>query len=213
MVEMETNLQQARSSRQVSERSLNDCTLAAPSAGIIGSRMIEPGMNAGPEVPVFTLVRIDNVYARVAVPEGEISHIDERQNVSVTIGALNDTVIPGTVSEKGVIADPLSRTYTVKIRIVNSDERCRPGMACSALISSPDTVSSIVIPQYALLRGSDGPFCFVINASKTHALKRLVKIGTLTARGVTITDGLQEGEFVIVGGFQKLSDSSMVVCR
>lgn len=213
MVEMETNLQQAKSSRQVAEKAFNDCTLSAPSDGVIGKRMLEPGMNAAPEVPVFTLVKIDNVYARISVPEREISNLDDGQSVSVTIGALNDTVVSGIIKEKGVIADPLSRTYTVKIGISNKDGRSRPGMACSALVSSKDSVSSIVIPQYALLKGSDGPFCFVTDTTKTFVLKRPVKIGTLTAQGVIITDGLQNGESVVVSGFQKLSDSVAVVCR
>jgi len=54
---------------------LEDLTLKAPSAGIIESRLLEPGEMAGPASPVFTLALTDPKWVRAYVPEPDLGRI------------------------------------------------------------------------------------------------------------------------------------------
>ncbi|MCF8052653.1 MAG: efflux RND transporter periplasmic adaptor subunit [Desulfobacterales bacterium] len=54
---------------------LGDTTLKAPSAGIIQSRLLEPGEMAGPASPVFTLALTDPKWVRAYVPEPDLGLI------------------------------------------------------------------------------------------------------------------------------------------
>lgn len=213
MVEMETNLQQAKSSRQVAEKTLHDCTLYAPTDGVIGKRSIEPGMNAIPDAPVFTIVKIENVFAKVSVPETEIRRITIGHDATVQISALDNLTVNGKVTEKSVIADPLSRTYTIKITISNTQNAISPGMACTVQMNNSKNESRIVIPQYAVQSGTSEKYVFITDESKTRAVKRVVQIGSLSKNGVIILNGLNGGENLITEGFQKLTDNTLITVK
>jgi membrane fusion protein, multidrug efflux system len=213
MVEMETSLQQAKSSRQIAEKTFHDCTLYAPTDGVIGKRAIEPGMNVIPEAPVFTIVKIETVFAKVSVPESEIGNITIGQNATIQISALDNLIVNGNVTEKSVIADPLSRTYMIKITISNTQNTINPGMACTVQMNNSRTESRIVVPQYSVQSGTNEKYVFITDESKTRAVKRVVHVGSLSKNGVIILDGLHGEENLIVEGFQKLSDNSLITIK
>jgi len=117
------------------------------------------------------------------------------------------------VTDKGVIADPLSRTYTVKIIIQNEHGSINPGMACTVYLNNRGMKSKIVIPQYAVQKGACENYVYLIDESRTKAIKRIVYTGSLVKNGIVITDGLENGENLVVEGFQKLSDNTSVIIQ
>ena len=69
-VEMETNLEQAKSSLEISKNNLEKCNMRAPAYGMIGRRNIEPGQSAlGSTLSPIELVQIEIVNVKVSVPE------------------------------------------------------------------------------------------------------------------------------------------------
>lgn len=212
-VEIETGLQQAKSAAQVAEKNFRDCMLYAPSSGVLGKRSIEPGVNVVPNIPIMTIVKIDSVYAKISIPESKIADISVDQKVIVQIEALLNIKKEGKVCEKSIIADPITRTYVIKIKIDNSDNRLLPGMTCMAEISDSPTEPRITIPLYAILNGEDGKYVFVANPTDKKAIRRHVEIGTFRNNRVEILSGINEGEYVIVEGYQKLSDNTSVAIK
>jgi len=73
-------------------------------------------MNASPLSSAFTLVQISTVNAKIPVPENEISLFHRGDMATVVVAALGNRQFGGAVSEIGVMADPLSHTYSMKIR-------------------------------------------------------------------------------------------------
>ena len=59
----------------VVRRDLAEGELRAPSAGVIESRVLEPGDMASPQKPVYTLALTDPLWVRVYVPETELGRI------------------------------------------------------------------------------------------------------------------------------------------
>ncbi len=75
-IEITTNLEQAKSSLELSRNNLNKTRLIAPEEGYIGRRNIEPGqtsvvINSAP----IELVKIEKVNIKISVPENEINRI------------------------------------------------------------------------------------------------------------------------------------------
>jgi membrane fusion protein, multidrug efflux system len=136
-VEVETGLQQAKAAAAIAKKSLNDCNLYATTDGYIGKRSIDPGMTTIPNLTSITIVKINKVFARVAVSEGEISLIQKGQKANIKIGALGSTNYNGVVEEIGVVADPIVHTYKIKIGIENTNHAIKPGMICNATIEIP----------------------------------------------------------------------------
>ena len=64
-----------RSELALLDRRRTDSELRAPAAGVIQSRILEPGEMASPERPVFTLALSDPKWVRAWVPEPELGRI------------------------------------------------------------------------------------------------------------------------------------------
>jgi len=211
LVEVQTGLQQAKAAAAIAQRNLEDCLLHATVSGYIGKRSIEPGMSIIPGLSAVTIVKIDKVYAKIPVSEREIVSIQKGQPATIQVGALGDRPFNGAVAEIGVLADPIVHTYRVRIAIPNQDKLIKPGMICSAVLRSTAERNGITVPNQALQVDEKGEtFVFSLNPSQSVALRKYVKTGRLFKNGVEISEGLNEGEWVVIAGQQKLVDQAPV---
>lgn len=209
-VEAQSQLDQAVSAEKIARKNLSDCNLYAPMSGVVSEKYMEVGQNAGPGVPVVKIVttKVQNVV--VAVPEGEVSKIALRQGADIIVPALQNRAYHGTVVEKGVIADPISRSYSVKIRLANTDAQLLPGMVAKVAVGSSDASSTVIIPANLLQLADDNTF-FVWVDEGGQAVRRSVACGQYVANGVIITSGLQNGDKLICEGQQKVCTGTKVI--
>lgn len=210
-VELQTGLKQSTAIASIAEKNMNDTKLYAPSAGVIGRRMIEPGMSALPGSPVFNLVNIKKVKVSFPVPENEISLMKTGQKTVVQVAALGYQKFEGKVSEIGVLSNPVSHTYTVKVELDNSDETLKPGMVCQVSVSSVDSSNRIIVPMSAVqLDGNGNKYVFIADKNSNRVQKKNVSVGNLASRGVIIEKGLAPGDLVITKGYQKINQNSTI---
>jgi RND family efflux transporter MFP subunit len=174
--------------------------------------MIEPGANIAPGITVITLVNIDKVFVKIPVPENEINNLKTGQKVTLKVGALNNAIYTGAIEYKGVIANPFSHTYEVKIAVRNSDFSLRPGMVCYVAIDQVNKNALIRIPQQSVLTGTDGnKYVFIADTTLNKAIRRNVITGAVSSHGdIEITEGLHTGDHVIIEGYHKLSENSPI---
>jgi membrane fusion protein, multidrug efflux system len=209
-VEVETGLQQAKAAAAIAKKSLNDCNLYATTDGYIGKRSIDPGMTTIPNLTSITIVKINKVFARVAVSEGEISLIQKGQKANIKIGALGSTNYNGVVEEIGVVADPIVHTYKIKIGIENTNHAIKPGMICNATIESPSIARGVVVPSRAVMVDEAGRNFVYTVSSQNKAMRKYVVTGDLLNSGIEVVEGLQVNEAVVVTGQHKLVDNASV---
>jgi len=211
-IEVQTSLQQAQSMESIAKKNLNDCNLFASFSGVITERNVESGTNVMPGMPAFKLVRVDKVKVKIAVPEKEISHTLIGQQVNIQINALGEKYINAQITEKNVIANPLSHTYEVKIALDNPAGDLMPGMICNVNIHREEIQEKMIIPPHAVQVSHTGEN-FVWIAIHGCAKRRVVQIGGLSDEGTIISSGLTVGEQVIVEGNQKVSEGMKIVIR
>ena len=114
-VEAQTRLQQASSTFELARKNLEDCTLRAPFAGVVGKRQAEAGETLLPGVPVVTLLDIASVKVRFAVPEQEIASLDARRRIDVSVAALGDQTFRAGAPRRSIEANPAAHTYEVTV--------------------------------------------------------------------------------------------------
>ena len=211
-VEMESNLQQAKSSVSIAKNNLNKCALYAPENGIIGRRNLEPGMSSIGAISPLELVKIETVYVKIAVAENEISKIKKGQKARFKVSALDDKMFDGVVTNVGVVADQISRTYEVKITVKNSGLLLKPGMVCDVNLGITATKDILTVASQAVDKDRDNnTFVFVVDTEQKIAKKRIIHIGNYVNDNIEIFDGLSAGEKVVCEGKQKLSDNCKVI--
>ena len=222
-VEAQSQLQQAVSAENIARKNLSDCNLYAPFDGIISEKNAEVGQNAAPGVPVVKLVTTNVLNVMISVPESEMAGIHVRQQARIQVQALDNRQFSGYVIEKGVIADPISRSYSVKVRVEGAKDGLLPGMVSqvslgristsNADISSNSTSSpnaNIVIPAQLVQLGDDNSnFVWIDEGGK--AVRRTIVTGAYQSNGVNIVSGLKYGDKLIVEGQQKVSSGTKVV--
>ena len=208
-IEIQSKLKQAVAAEQIAKKSLADCKLYAPFSGFISEKMVEMGQNVLPGMPVVKLVKIEKVKVKLAIPENEIVNIKEGQAATIQVSALGNGLYKGIVTEKGVSANALSRSYDVKVLIENKDKTLLPGMICQATLNKGGQQTGIVLPTPVVqLDEQNHPFVW-INA-KGKAQKRKIETGELTHKGIIVTGGLNAGEEVIIEGQQKVSENTQI---
>jgi RND family efflux transporter MFP subunit len=214
-VEVETGLQQAKSMTAVAKKNLDDCRLYAPQSGVIARRSVEVGSVAIPGVAAFRIVSTDRVNVKIAVPENEISQITEGRTANIVAPALDHAVFTGKVEMKGVVADPVSHTYEVKIELTNNVgtknlSPLLPGMVCKVSLAGDAETAGMVVPNRTVQIAADGRK-YVWLADGNTARRRFVKTGGLDDNGIIIVEGLSEGDRLIVEGFRKVSEGMKIV--
>lgn len=209
-VEVKTGYERAKAATSLAKTNIDNGDLHAPVSGIIGRKMLEPGMTAVPGTPVLQLVQLNQLFVKIPVPENEISQIKKGQVAQVTIAALQDKKFAGIVNEIGVLANPISRTYDVKITISNAKNEIKPGMMCNVSLSQKQA-EKLLVPYQAVSNDIDGKaFVYVIDRKKMQAQKQAVEIGLFRQNKIEVLAGLKNGQQVVVRGKHKLSDHTKI---
>ena len=208
-IQIENQLKTAKASEAMAKKSLADTRLVAPFSGYIASKDAEMGQVAGPGISIAKLVSIGSVKVKIAVPEDDVQRIAKGSSMKIVVPALDNREFSGVVTERGVSADPRSRTYEVKATIQNHDGQLLPGMICQAFTNYMQGAMGVFIPANLVqLDGDNKTFVWVVNGGK--AVKREITISGETAQGVQVSGGLSAGDQLIVSGQQKVSNGMSV---
>lgn len=204
-VEIQTKLAQAQSMEAIAKKSLEECNLYAPFSGVIASRSLEPGMNVLPYAPVLHLMKVNNLKVRVAIPENEIANTKLGQKAHIEVSALPNVSFSGKIIERGIDANTLSRSYPIKIALEESSPQLLPGMVCKVYLQHENEISNCVIPSYAVQLSYNGEH-FVWVSEQSTASRKFIKINGFSKDGVVVSEGLSEGDLVIIAGYHKISE-------
>lgn len=212
-VEVQNKLKQAENAAAIARRTVGDARIYSPVNGIVAEKLAEVGQTIAPGIPVVKIVSIGDVKINISVSEAEIGAMKPGTKANISAEAVGAENLEGTLTEQGVVANPLSHTYNVKFRVSNTSGILRPGMLCNVRVSSPETAEEIpariVLPANAVLLSADNRY-FVWRAKAGVAEQRFVKLGEILPEGIEIAEGVSAGDSVIVAGMQKVCNGTKI---
>lgn len=207
-VDVQQKLIQAQNAMEIARNALDDANLHAPFSGIVAEKYSDVGQVAVPGVPIVKIINIAKVKAVITVPQNCINDFHVGDRAVITIDDDKEHTLSGILVEKGVSANPLSRTYEIKYSIGNSD-RLLPGMICNVAVENNGRDEAIILPyQAVLLDEHNNNFVWLDSAG--IARKRIVQISADNNAGLEITAGLNPGDKVIVKGQQKVCNGTRI---
>ena len=210
-VEVQSKLEQARSMEQIAKRKLDDCKLYAPFPGIIAEKSMEAGENVAPGMSVARLVTVSSLVVKISVPETEMSSVQTGQKAEVTIKSLGGEMFIAQVIEKGVVANPLSRTYEVKLKLETPGKEVMPGMVTEVSLQpyKTDSRNLCVIPAHIVqIDEHNQSFVWSVKDGKAH--KNIIVCDEYMADGIIVSSGLSANDSIIVEGQQKVCEGTEV---
>ncbi len=174
--------------------------IRAPAGGLVLTRAVEPGQVVGGGGAVlFRLARGGEMELKALLSEGDLARMSKGIPVTVTpVGSA--TSFTGQVWQLSPVIDPQSRQGTVRIALPYNIALRPGGFASAAIVSG--TVEVPMLPESAVLSDPKGNFVFVVGKDN-KVERRAVKVGSVTDKGVSISEGLAGTEQVVLsaGGF------------
>lgn len=180
----------------------------SPLAGLVGRVYVDKGTSVTPQTPIALVVDMDKVKIELDIPEKYLPKVSLGQVAEIGIDAYPGKKFMGKVSKISPVVDIDTRTAPVEILVPNNDHRLRPGMFARLNLVINERKTVPVILKEALLGKEPNTYVYITNGSAAH--KRNIKLGIRQGAYFEVTDGLKEGELVVVIGQQRLHDGVSV---
>lgn len=187
-----------------SQNALEYTTLNANADGVISEVAAEVGQVVAAGQSVLKLVQTNEFEVVVDIPENKIYNVQIGQRVSINFWATKD-VVSGTVREISPMANPDSRTFTVKISLPEV-RNVQLGMTANVSMREVST-SAIILPLSAIYQTGDAAQVWIVNDGKVSLKK--IEVTAFDDNNVQVS-GLTAGDTVVVAGVQKLRDGQQV---
>ncbi len=203
---------QARAQAGVQGNQAAYAVLAADAAGVVTGVDAEPGQVVAAGTPVVR-VAVDGPRDVVfAVPEDRVALVRLGSTVSVRgWGADAGQPIEGRVREVAASADPVTRTYTVKMAVDAADA---PALGAT-VYARPSALSQagtpvIKLPTSALRQEGQGSAVWVLDPASMTVRSQPVQIATADGNEAVIASGLAPGMQVVTAGVHVLAPGQTV---
>ncbi|MDE7347220.1 MAG: efflux RND transporter periplasmic adaptor subunit [Muribaculaceae bacterium] len=214
-VEIQSKLKQAENAAALADRAVTDASIHAPISGYVSQKFANDGQTVIPAEPIVKIVNLNTLQVAIPVPENEIASFGPNTTAIIKFDVEGNPEVMGKIGNKSVVADPLTRSYTVKFDINSTDGKILPGMIGDVIVEGPANDSSdikkteVTLPSQAVLLSSDN-HQFVWTVKNGKAMRKDVVANELSADGVIVKSGLAPGDSVIVAGMQKVSTGTKV---
>lgn len=183
-------------------------TLTSDVDGVVTAINAEAGQVVSAGTPVISVARQGAKEIIVAAPENQVEKLRRSSDVRIRLWADPRQMIRGTVREVSPIADPITRTYAIKIAIPDDTPNVKLGMTAYAAFASKTSDDAIKVPLTALLRVQGGSAVWVVD----HGVVRQVPVQIIGQQGkdVLIQGALVGGQQVVTAGVNQLKSGQKI---
>ena len=217
-------VQQAKAAVGTARINLSYASVTAPIAGRAGQQGVTEGalVGQGTATLLTTVEQIDPIYVNFDQPAVDIERLRRAQAAgSVTMARgrqVSEQVIladgtpyahTGTLDFLDVSVDPATGAVALRGIIPNPDHQLLPGMFVGLRLTSGAVNRGFLVPQAGLLRDAQGAYVLVAGADDKVVQKR-VTTESLAGPNWIVTEGLADGDRVIVSGTQSARPGSTV---
>jgi membrane fusion protein, multidrug efflux system len=204
------SLDAAEAQARQAENATGYAALTSDKAGTVTNVEAEPGQVIAAGAPVVTLAEAGAVELALNVPEQDVTHLNAGQSVPLQLWANEATRAEGRIREIGGQADAGSRTYSVRVSVLNPPAAMRLGMTATATLSMGADESHVVVPVTALTQIGGRDAVFIADRTTETVTPRFVDTAGVSPDGVKLRSGLKTGEVVVTGGVQFLNDGMKI---
>jgi membrane fusion protein, multidrug efflux system len=216
----QAGVMEAQAALDQAEINLGYTEIYSPIDGRIGVAIVTEGNLVRPSSgKLATIVSQDPIYVTFQVSQRNLLDYFRRRaedpakntHVNARIKLPNGTIYPhAAVSDfLDVQVDPTTDTVTVRATVPNPDHVLLPGGVVGVTVERGAPTSALTVPQAAVLLDQAGRYVLVVDAAKKVEQRRITT-GAEQGRDIVVTDGLKEGEQVIVEGIQKVRPGQVV---
>jgi len=210
---------EAQAQLEQAEINLGYTEIRSPIDGRIGLALFTVGNLVQPSSgKLATIVSLDPIYVIFQVSQRDVleyrrrvSQSAENTHVVIHVKLPNGGVYehPGLSNFLDVQVDPTTDTVAVRAQLPNPDGLLIAGGVVGVTVERGQPRSALLVPQSAVLLDQAGRYVLLVDPVNKVEQRRITT-GVEQGRNIVVTDGLKEGERVIVDGIQKVRPGQVV---
>jgi RND family efflux transporter MFP subunit len=201
----------ARAAMEMASDQLAYTELLADFDGIVTSVGADPGQVVNTGKMIVRLAQPDDKDAVFAVSESVFGgrRSDERPEITTSLLSNPEVAADGAVREISPVADPVTRTFQVKVTLKDPPAQMRFGSSVVGRLKAA-TVPVVVLPAAALFDRHGVPAVWVVDRSTGEVALKSVSVARYETDRVIISGGLQKGDIVVTAGVNRLRENQKV---
>ncbi|HMO30161.1 efflux RND transporter periplasmic adaptor subunit [Enterovirga sp.] len=184
-------------------------TLKADAPGVVTRVGAEPGEVVAAGRMIVELARREGRDAVFEVPADLVRRVTTGLEVRVALAADSATTAFGRVREIAPQADPVTRTFSVRVGLTDPPAAFRLGAAVSGAAGGGSS-GAIAIPATAIVQGADGPGAWVVDPKALTVSRRKLDLLDSNPATALVSKGLSAGDIVVTAGAGQLHEGQRV---
>ncbi|MBQ6223732.1 MAG: efflux RND transporter periplasmic adaptor subunit [Campylobacter sp.] len=182
----------------------------APFSGVVGDNLKDVGAYVSSmDADLVRLTKLDPIYVKFGISDVEKLKIDtnlasgqwENKNsgVSISVGGKDYN---GTLKFIDNVVNSNTATVDAKAEFDNPNLELKPGTYARVKVGGFHQKNGAKLPQVAVLQDLSNPFVYVVENGKIA--KKIVKVISQTATEAIISEGINDGDLVVIDNFKKI---------
>ena len=213
------SVEAAKAQLESAQLNLSYCTITSPVTGISGAAAQADGSYISQSNSQLTTVAVlSPMWVNFSLSENELQRYRDQvkkgqlkrppdNSYVVEVVLVNGQLFPNT--GRVTFTDPAynaqTGTFLIRATVDNPEGLLRPNQYVRVRVLGATRPNAILIPQRAVMQGSRGHFVWVADKDN-KAERRPVTVGAWVGNDWLITEGLHDGDRVVVDGGIRLSD-------
>ncbi len=212
----------------VASAAQNKAATETAAINLVYTRLLSPisgriGRSAVTEGALVTVQQLDPIYVDVSQPSavllrlkaefaaGQLQHAGDHQaEVHLTLEDGSEYPQPGRLEFTEVSVDETTGSVTLRAVFPNPDRLLLPGMFVHERLAEGQRSDALLAPQQGISRGPTGDATAMVIGGGDKIEVRKLKTGRAIGAQWLVTEGLKDGDRVVVEGLQKIKADSVV---
>jgi len=176
--------------------------ISSPIGGAVIEKSVSQGEVVSTEKALFTVADLSTLWILIDIYEKDIARLKTGMAVKVSVSAFPEKYFKATLSYIGDVVDEKTRIVKARVTINNLSGLLKPGMFATVSIDTPKDSQRerlIAVPEEAVLIDGTARYVFV-QISPDKFKRKDIMVGRTLGKKVEITEGLKEGDVVVVKG-------------
>jgi multidrug efflux system membrane fusion protein len=192
------------------------CHITSPIQGRVGLRLVDPGniVQAGSTSSLVVVTQLQPITVIYSVAEDFLPQIQaqtrhgEKMEVDASDRTQETVLAHGTLSSLDNQIDVTTGTIKMRAEFANKDSALFPNQFVNAKMLLNTLHNATLIPTQAIQQSGQGPYVYVVGQDGSVKMRQ-IKTGPANGTETSVT-GVQPGEVVVTGGFDKIQEGSKV---
>jgi multidrug efflux system membrane fusion protein len=200
--------EQASTQYNQSANQLDYSLLRANAPGVVSNITAEMGQVVSAGQTAVTIVQNSEREVEISVPENRIRNLQSSGQIKATFWSLPNITVDGKIREIAPMADQNTRTFKVRISLINPPPEIKLGMTAAIQMADSNAQPTVNIPLSAIYQDGNTPAVWVVKDNMITL--RQITTGNFGNGTIEVLRGLNQGDSIVTAGVHKLKEGQKV---